>query len=181
MTFEQLIPLIIMAFALGMDAFSVSLGMGMMPLKLRQILYIGMTIGIFHIIMPFIGMVLGRFIREVWRYCTFCGCYFINRTRFYIVYSTILQNGETRTVPIGISLFVFAFGVSIDSFSVGLSLGIYGAQTIITILLFGFVSMLLAWIGLLIGRHAKDMLGTYGEIVGGIILVGFGLYILFPI
>ena len=39
--------------------------------------------------------------------------------------------------------------------------------------------MLLAWIGLLIGRHAKDMLGTYGEIVGGIILVGFGLYILF--
>ncbi|GMB78993.1 hypothetical protein BCER1_53940 [Bacillus cereus] len=31
MTFEQLIPLIIMAFALGMDAFSVSLGMGMMP------------------------------------------------------------------------------------------------------------------------------------------------------
>ncbi len=61
MTFEQLIPLIIMAFALGMDAFSVSLGMGMMTLKLRQILYIGMTIGIFHIIMPFIGMVLGRF------------------------------------------------------------------------------------------------------------------------
>ena len=54
---------------------------------------------------------------------------------FYIVYSTILQNEETRTAPIGISLFVFAFGVSIDSFSVGLSLGIYGAQTIITILL----------------------------------------------
>jgi len=25
------------------------------------------------------------------------------------------------------------------------------------------------------------MLGTYGEIVGGIILVGFGLYLLFPI
>ena len=90
-----------------------------------------------------------------------------------------MENEETRTAPIGISLFVFAFGVSIDSFSVGLSLGIYGAQTIITILLFGFVSMLLAWIGLFIGRHAKDMLGTYGEIVGGIILVGFGLYLLF--
>ena len=73
MTFEQLIPLIIMAFALGMDAFSVSLGMGMMALKIRQILYIGVTIGIFHIIMPFIGMVflavLGHF--------TFCrGCFF---------------------------------------------------------------------------------------------------------
>ena len=87
------------------------------------------------------------------------------------MYSSILENEETRTAPIGISLFVFAFGVSIDSFSVGLSLGIYGAQTVITILLFGFISMLLAWTGLFIGRHAKGMLGTYGEIVGGIILV----------
>ena len=51
------------------------------------------------------------------------------------MYSSILENEETRTAPIGISLFVFAFGVSIDSFSVGLSLGIYGAQTVITILL----------------------------------------------
>lgn len=41
------------------------------------------------------------------------------------MYSSILENEETRTAPIGISLFVFAFGVSIDSFSVGLSLGIY--------------------------------------------------------
>ncbi|EMY5506702.1 MULTISPECIES: manganese efflux pump MntP [Bacillus] len=182
MTFEQLIPLTIMAFALGMDAFSVSLGMGMMTLKVRQILYIGMTIGIFHIIMPFIGMVLGRFLSEQYgEIAHFAGAILLIGLGFYIIYSSILENEETRTAPIGISLFVFAFGVSIDSFSVGLSLGIYGAQTIITILLFGFVSMLLAWIGLLIGRHAKDMLGTYGEIVGGIILVGFGLYLLFPI
>ena len=164
-----------------MDAFSVSLGMGMMALKIRQILYIGVTIGIFHIIMPFIGMVLGRFIRAVWRHCTFAGAILLIGLGFYIVYSSILENEETRTAPIGISLFVFAFGVSIDSFSVGLSLGIYGAQTVITILLFGFISMLLAWTGLFIGRHAKGMLGTYGEIVGGIILVGFGLYLLFPI
>ncbi|GAB6420275.1 manganese efflux pump MntP family protein [Bacillus luti] len=174
MTFEQLIPLIIMAFALGMDAFSVSLGMGMMTLKLRQILYIGMTIGIFHIIMPFVGMVLGRFLSEKYGdIAHFAGAILLIGLGFYIVYSSILENAEARTAPIGISLFVFAFGVSIDSFSVGLSLGI--------LLLFGFVSMLLAWIGLLIGRHAKDMLGTYGEIVGGIILVGFGLYLLFPI
>lgn len=96
MTFEQLIPLIIMAFALGMDAFSVSLGMGMMPLKLRQILYIGMTIGIFHIIMPFIGMVLGRFLSEKYGdIAHFVGAILLIGLGFYIVYSTILQNEET--------------------------------------------------------------------------------------
>ncbi|KFN03228.1 manganese efflux pump [Bacillus clarus] len=182
MTVEQLIPLMIMAFALGMDAFSVSLGMGMMRLKIRQILYIGMTIGIFHIIMPFIGMILGRFLSERFGHiANVSGAILLIGLGFYIVYSSILENDETRSTPAGIGLFIFAFGVSIDSFSVGLSLGIYGAQMIITILLFGLISMLLAWIGLLIGRHAKGMLGTYGEVIGGIILVGFGVCLLFPI
>ena len=82
MTVEQLVPLIIMAFALGMDAFSVSLGMGMVTLRMRQILYIGMTIGIFHIVMPFIGMVLGRFLSEKFgAYRNFCWSYFINWIR----------------------------------------------------------------------------------------------------
>lgn len=66
MTVEQLLPLFIMAFALGLDAFSVSLGMGMVALRMRQILYIGITIGLFHIVMPFLGMVLGRFYRSNW-------------------------------------------------------------------------------------------------------------------
>ena len=136
MTFEQLIPLIIMAFALGMDVFSVSLGMGMMALKIRQILYIGVTIGIFHIIMPFIDGIRSFLSEQYGDIAHFAGAILLIGLGFYIVYSSILENEETRTAPIGISLFVFAFGVSIDSFSVGLSLGIYGAQTIITILLF---------------------------------------------
>ena len=48
----ELLTLSIMAFALGMDAFSVGLGMGMIQLRFRQILYIGLVIGIFHMFMP---------------------------------------------------------------------------------------------------------------------------------
>ncbi|WP_242144793.1 MULTISPECIES: manganese efflux pump MntP family protein [unclassified Bacillus cereus group] len=179
---EQFIPLIIMAFALGMDAFSVSLGMGMVTLKVRQIFYIGVTIGIFHILMPFLGMVLGRLLSEKFgQIATLAGASLLIGLGFYIVYSSLLENEDTRATPTGISLLIFAFSVSIDSFSVGLSLGIYGAQMILTILLFGFISMILAWAGLLLGRHAKHMLGTYGEVLGGLILVGFGLYLLFPL
>jgi putative Mn2+ efflux pump MntP len=68
-----------------------------------------------------------------------------------------------------------------DSFSVGLSLGIYGARTFVTILIFGVVSMMLTWLGLLIGRRAQSVLGTYGEVLGGIILVGFGIKLLFSV
>ncbi|MGE7888616.1 manganese efflux pump MntP family protein [Bacillus cereus] len=180
MTFEQLIPLIIMAFALGMDAFSVSLGMGMMPLKLRQILYIGMTIGIFHIIMPFIGMVIGSFLSERFGHITHvAGAILLIGLGFYIVYSSILDDENTRATPTGISLFIFAFSVSIDSLSVGLSLGIYGARTLVAILIFGVVSIMLTWLGLLIGRRVQSVFGIYGEVLGGIVIIGFGIKLLF--
>lgn len=56
----ELITLFMMAFALGMDAFSVGLGMGLIKLRLRQIFYIGLTIGLFHIWMPLAGMWIGK-------------------------------------------------------------------------------------------------------------------------
>ncbi|CAM4068606.1 manganese efflux pump MntP family protein [Bacillus manliponensis] len=177
---SELLPLFIMAFALGLDAFSVSLGMGMVALRLRQIIYIGITIGVFHMIMPFLGMMLGRFLSDQFgHFASILGGILLMGLGFYIIYSTMLEEGEKRDAPEGASLFLFAFSVSIDSFSVGLSLGIYGAKTFITIMLFGFVSMLLTWCGLLIGRHVKQALGTYGEIIGGTILVGFGMKLLF--
>lgn len=182
MTVEQLTPLLMMAFALGLDAFSVSLGMGLVSLRLQQIFRIGVTIGIFHVVMPLFGMILGRFLSQQFGHiATVAGAVLLTGVGFYIIYSSILEGEETRPAPVGISLFLFAFSVSVDSFSVGLSLGIYGAQMIVTILLFGLVSMILAWSGLFIGRHTKRMLGTYGEVLGGIILVGFGLSLLFPI
>lgn len=177
---SELLPLFIMAFALGLDAFSVSLGMGMVALRLRQILYIGIIIGIFHMVMPFFGMMLGRFLSEQFGYFSgILGGVLLMGLGFHIIYSTMLEEEGKQEALVGASVFLFAFSVSIDSFSVGLSLGIYGAKMIMTILIFGFVSMVLTWGGLLIGRRAKWLLGTYGEVIGGVILVGFGIKLLF--
>ena len=60
----ELLTLILMAFALGMDAFSVGLGMGMFRLTKRHIFKIGVTIGLFHVWMPLLGMVAGKFLSE---------------------------------------------------------------------------------------------------------------------
>lgn len=57
----EVFTLSLMAFALGMDAFSVSLGMGMASIRLKQIVKVGLTVGLFHIWMPLIGMLTGNF------------------------------------------------------------------------------------------------------------------------
>lgn len=58
----EILTLSIMAFALGMDAFSVGLGMGMAKLRNSQMLQIGVIIGLFHVIMPLFGMMAGQFL-----------------------------------------------------------------------------------------------------------------------
>lgn len=176
----EIITLIIMAFALGMDAFSVGLGMGMFKLRLKQILMIGLTVGFFHIWMPLVGIMCGRFLSvQFGTFAAYAGGMLLVILGVQMFISGIKREESATLAPVGKGLFIFALSVSLDSFSVGLSLGIYGARTIVTILCFGMAAMILTWSGLLIGRKIQGLLGAYSEILGGSILCAFGCKLLF--
>lgn len=171
-----------MAFALGMDAFSIAIGMGMLGLRYKHIFKIGVTIGAFHIAMPFLGIVIGRFLSQYFGLITIViGGILLLILGIQMIYSALFSNEKDRILqPVGIGLLLFALSVSIDSFSVGLSLGMIGAKTIVTLLSFGLMSMGLSWLGLIIGKKVQGIIGTYGELLGGGILIAFGLKLLFP-
>lgn len=178
----ELMTLCMMAFALGMDAFSVGLGMGFFRLRLKQMFYIGFTIGLFHIVMPLLGMIVGRFLSEQFGgIASYIGGALLLLLGIQMIATSFKRESDPLISPVGIGLIFFALSVSLDSFSVGLSLGIYGARTLVTIFLFGFFSMFLTWIGLLLGHRFQQWLGTYSEVLGGSILMAFGLKLLFPI
>lgn len=127
----EMITLAMMAFALGMDAFSVSLGMGMLRLRLKQIAYIGLTVGFFHIVMPLIGMAIGRLLSvRLGHMATYIGGGLLLILGIQMVIASFRHEQEHWLRPIGIGLFLFSFSVSLDSFSVGLSLGIYGVEIV---------------------------------------------------
>lgn len=178
----EIVTLFIMAFALGMDAFSVGLGMGLIKLRLRQILKIGVIIGIFHVLMPLAGMLIGKLLSDKFGvFASYIGGILLLLLGIQMIISSIKNENKPLITPIGSGLFIFALSVSLDSFSVGLSLGIYGVRTLAAIIIFGIVSMVLTWAGLLLGRKVKDWLGTYSEVFGGSILFIFGLKLLLPI
>jgi manganese efflux pump family protein len=90
-----------------------------------------------------------------------------------------MKKEEAKVItPVGFGLLLFALSVSLDSFSVGLTLGIYGAKTIMVLLCFGIAATVQTWAGLLLGRKVQGWLGTYSEALGGTILLGFGLKLL---
>lgn len=180
-TMGEWMTLVFMSVALGMDAFSIGLGMGMLSLRIRQIMKIGMTIGIFHMIMPLAGMTLGKQISvHFGGIAAIIGGILLVILGVTMIRSSFSNDDEPFVQPIGIGLFVFALSASLDSFSVGLSLGIYGAKTWLTITMFGLMSMVLTWAGLIMGKKVQKWLGSYGEAFGGCILLAFGVKILFP-
>lgn len=173
--------LMLMAFALGMDAFSIGLGMGMYQLRLRQIFSIGLTIGLFHAVMPLMGIIAGRFLSEQFGMIAgFIGGGLLILLGIQMIWSSLGSQEKALVTPVGFGLLLFALSVSLDSFSVGLTLGIYGAQTVLVLLCFGIGATILTWAGLLIGRKVQGLLGSYSEALGGSILLAFGLKLLLP-
>ncbi|WP_085994038.1 manganese efflux pump MntP family protein [Oceanobacillus senegalensis] len=173
----EITSILFMAVALGMDAFSVSLGLGMQKLRLKRIAIIGLAIGLFHIMMPFIGIFLGKIISSgIGEFASLAAAVLLLGIGIQMIVNAFVQESRQIIEPVGMGLLLLSFTVSLDSFSVGLGLGLSGAKTALVIMIFGAVSMGLTWLGLLFGRKVHGFLGAYSEILGGSILCGFGMY-----
>lgn len=176
----ELFSMSFMAFALGMDAFSVSLGLGMQQLRLKRIAIIGIIIGLTHMLLPAIGILLGQFISsQIGHYTVLFGGLLLAGIGVHMIFSAFQEKSKGIVQTTGIGLVIFALSVSMDSFSVGLSLGMSSVKAVVAIVLFGLFSTVLTWAGLLLGRKMHGLLGVYSEIVGGSILFAFGLRVLF--
>lgn len=176
----EVISLLFLAFALGMDAFSIGLGIGMQRIRLKRMALVGITIGIFHIFMPFLGMIFGQVISaQIGEWATLAGGLLLVGIGAQMFFSAFNHDSSKVVQPIGFGLFMIGFSVSIDSFSVGLSLGISGVSLILALFFFGTFSMVLSWAGMLVGRKVRGFLGVYSGLLGGSILIGFGLNVLF--
>ncbi|MFA9560617.1 manganese efflux pump MntP family protein [Evansella sp. AB-rgal1] len=178
----ELVTIGFMAFALGMDAFSLSIGMGLLGLRYKHIAKIGITVGAFHVIMPLIGIILGRLLSQyIGMFAFVIGGGVLVFIGIQMIVSTFQHEREPVLKPTGFGLFLFSLSVSIDSFSAGLSLGMLGAKTWVTLVSFGMASALLTWIGLILGRKMGNWMGGYSEWLGGTILIAFGMKILLSV
>lgn len=176
----QVLTVLIMAVALGMDAFSLGVGIGLKGVRLLDVAKISTAIAFFHVVMPLGGMWAGRYVSELLGgVATSAAGALLLLLGGHMVYSSL--RGETaesinhRTLW---GVLLFAFSVSIDSFSVGVSLGMFAAHRLFTVFTFGFFGGVMSVFGLLVGRRFSRSLGRYGEAFGGVILFAFGVIFL---
>lgn len=177
----HMVTILVMAVALGMDALSLGVGIGMKGIRLRDILRLSMVIGFFHILMPLLGMLTGHYMSGFFGQVTaYVAGGLLILLGAHMIYNSF-RGGGTQVLdhrsPLGVLL--FALSVSIDSFSVGVSLGMFESDVVLTVMAFGICGGAMSMLGLLLGRRVSRNLGDYGEALGGAILLAFGFLFMF--
>jgi len=172
----QFLTLLIVAFALGMDAFSLSVGIGMVGIRMRDVVKVSVTIGLFHIGMPLVGIFIGLYLSDlVGDIAVLIGGSVLMVIGIHMLWSGFRSNERSILHTHTLGLFLFAFSVSVDALTVGFSFGLLDVNQVLAVCLFGLMGTLLTGLGLLLGRSVGGWLGEYSEVLGGIILFAFGL------
>ena len=176
----QLLTLLTIAFALGLDAFSLGLGIGLRGIRKLDILKLGAVTAAFHMLMPLLGVAAGQMVSGLLgSLATKAGGLLLLLLGGHMVYNSLRRGPAPRLDQrTALGMLLLALGVSVDSFSVGVSLGMFDADLMKTVLLSGFFGGTMSIAGLLLGRTAACGLGEYGETCGGAILFAFGVMFL---
>ena len=96
----------------------------------------------------------------------------------------IEANGEKEDKNIKINaqtLFLIGVATSIDAFSAGISLSLFGNKILKPAILIGFVTFINSNLGYFMGLNLKKLPSRFLEITGGIILILLGTKALFQV
>lgn len=180
----EVITILIMAAALGMDAFSMGIGIGMKGIRLLHVLRLSLFVAFFHVLMPTLGLLTGEHLGHLLGRVTglVAGGLLLLLGAHMIYNSFRSGDGDSSSAMDHRTLWgmlLISLSVSVDSFSVGVSLGMFVNHVLITVLAFGACGGFMSVCGLMLGRRVSRVTGDFGEAIGGAILFAFGLLFIF--
>ena len=176
---HKLFTMFLVGVSLSMDTFSLSLCYGTLNLNNRKTILLSLIVGIFHFFMPIMGFTIGNLIINN---LVIDGKYLI-----LLIFSVIgvdmlveaFKEKEKTMLTNFIGILLFAFSVSIDSFSTGIGLKLMTNNIIGSLIIFTLTSSIFTYFGVKLGKVLNTKFGRISNIAGGIILILLGIYFFF--
>lgn len=175
----------VLSLAMSTDAFAAAVGKGAALHKpaWREALRTGLIFGTIEGLTPIVGWLLGRVAApyvSAWDH-------WIAFTLLGILGARMIRAGfsdaeEEESKPASHAFWILAltgFATSIDAMVVGVGLAIMGADIVLTAAAIGFSTFVMVTIGVMLGRVLGVIAGRRAEVVGGILLIGIGCFILY--
>lgn len=176
------------AVGLAMDAFAVSISMGVtLPnVRTNQVLRLALAFGGFQFLMPVVGWMAGRLFSDnawVTQYDHWIAFILLAVLGGKMIYEArFLPEEEEQCVEKdptkSFTLILLAIATSIDALAVGLSLSLLRVRIFQPSVIIGLTAAGFSMVGVHLGRKFGHHLGSKMEIVGGLALIAIGLKIL---
>lgn len=174
--------LIMIAIGLSMDAFAVSVsnGMAISNLRLRDALQFGLYFGLFQMLMPLTGWTAGQmFSSFITTFDHWVAFILLGYIGIKMILDAVRGEEESSTGNTSFRvMLLLAVATSIDALAAGITFAFMSVNIWFSIAVIGSITFCLSTFGALIGKRAGDALGKYAQIVGGVILIAMGVKIL---
>jgi putative Mn2+ efflux pump MntP len=160
-----------------MDAFSCSLAFGLLGIKKSKALRLVLTVAVFHVFMPLIGLWAGKELGTLFgSVVTAIGTVILLYLGLKMLVSARESKEQKSCVPSleGFGMYLVAGSVSIDALSVGFSLGTFVSRILPATLIMGVVAGTMTAAGVFLGGRRGTILCGKAEAIGGIILLIIG-------
>ena len=171
--------LVLIAISLSMDAFSLSLLYGTEGIKQKDKWLLSIIVGIYHFIMPLIGLTIGMFITSKIVFNTNILVGIILSLISIEMLISSFKNKEEKFLLSIAGFLLFGLSVSIDSLTTGIGLPAITKNYFITAIIFSITSFLFTYLGLNLGNILNQKYGKISTITGGIILLILGIIYIF--
>ena len=179
----NLIEIILIAIGLSMDAFAVSitLGLSVKRPKLKEFLTPAIYFGFFQALMPLIGYFAGIYfahkIQHVDHWVAFVLLGFIGGKM--IKESFTKEEKKTTKKPFQFkTMLLLAIATSIDALAVGITFAFFEINIFKAIIIIGLITFGISIIGIKIGNLFGTKFKSKAEFIGGVVLVLLGIKIL---
>ena len=171
---------IVLAVALSMDAFAVSIGLGSKGHIRGLGLKAGLFFGVFQALMPFIGYLGGK---EILGWVNA----YANRIAFgllALIGAKMIYEGLHEGIEEDIAaitnkmMLILAIATSIDAMAAGFSLTLLDVNAYLACSIIGVTTFAFSWVGVEIGKRSGTWLESKAEIFGGVVLILIGVKML---
>ena len=158
-------------FVLSLDNFRVAIVLGTVPFGVKRAAQVALTFGLWDTVMPLIGLLIGHQVGEAFGgIAEVVGAAALGGYGLYLVISA-LRHPEPETVDQPWALFGIPLTLSLDNLLAGASLGLLGLSPWLSASLFGAITAVMSFAGLLIGRFAANLVRIRSDLLSGIALI----------
>jgi putative Mn2+ efflux pump MntP len=180
------LSILLLGFAMSTDAFAAAIGKGagMARPRLRQAWRVGLIFGVIEAITPLVGWLLGkgasRYI-AAWDHWIAFGLLLV--LGLHMIWNSLKPEPGEPVDPAKkhgfVSLALTGLSTSIDALAVGVGLAFVNVPIVLVAAVIGICTFSMVTLGIMLGRMLGAMVGKRAETVGGLILIGVGVVILY--